>query len=381
MRTILLSAMMSLVFACSALLTAPVLAVQPDNGGVNTLPDGLREAIDNAVLAELERQEAVGIAIGVIRDNQVVYTAGYGMADRGAGTPVDSQSLFRWASISKPLTAVAAMQLVEAGRLDLDADVRTFVPEFPDKGTSITMRQLLSHLGGVVHYSNGPIIKTRRDYDNPHPFKSVIFALDTFAESPLVAQPGERYAYTTHGYILASAVVERAGDEDYAEQVHNRISIPLGLTTLQPDYQWQALPNRVVGYRKRGDAIVRSTDTDVSWKLGGGGWISNIEDLARFGAGMLGDQLMQADTRVQMWTPQQTNDGSAIRYTLGWEVSDQGGVLRVSHNGSQEKTRTRLVLYPAAGHGLAVMTNSEHVNPGAITTAVYRAIRDWEQQR
>jgi CubicO group peptidase (beta-lactamase class C family) len=307
------------------------------------------------------------------------------MADRETGTPVDSSTLFRWASISKPLTAVAAMQLVEAGRLDLDADVRTLVPEFSAKatpiGTPVTMRQLLAHLGGIVHCSNGPVVRTVREYEQANPYQSVILALDTFAESPLVNQPGKKFAYTTHGYILASAVVERAGGAAYADQVIERICKPLGLTTLQPDYQWISIPDRAVGYRKIAGVVVPTTNTDVSWKLGGGGWISNIHDLAAFGAGMLGDAVLSAESRKTMWTRQQTIAGEQLGYGLGWDVSEPNERLRVAHNGSQEKTQTRLVLYPDDAHGIAVMTNSEYAKPGAITTAIYRAIEQWEVQQ
>ncbi|NLE36868.1 MAG: beta-lactamase family protein, partial [Pirellulaceae bacterium] len=235
-------------------------------------------AVDDAIRAEMERQQAVGAAVGVVRDGRVVYLKGYGHADREAGVPVTEQTLFRWASISKTLTAVAAMQLVERGLLDLDADVRSHVPEFPDKGVVITPRQLLCHQGGIVHYSNGRVIRTEREYDTPHPFEDVVTALDTFKESPLVAKPGERASYTTHGYILLSAVVERAGSETFADQVRRRIVEPLGLTTLRPDYQWESIDHRAVGYRTRRGRVVRSTDTDVSWKLGGGGYLSNIGD-------------------------------------------------------------------------------------------------------
>ena len=187
------------------------------------------EAIDEAVRAQMAQQQAVGIAIGVIRDGEVAYLAGYGFEDRERKTPVDADTMFRWASISKPLTAIAAAQLAEAGELDLDADIRTLVPEFPDKGSEITTRQLLGHLGGIVHYRNGPVIRTDGSYDQPHPYQDVILALDHFRESPLVGAPGSKFAYTTHGFIHASAAVERAGKQPFHLQVDERIATPLEL--------------------------------------------------------------------------------------------------------------------------------------------------------
>lgn len=341
---------------------------------VEQLSQDLRDAIDAAVREEMDRQELVGVAVGVIRDGTVAYTAGYGYADREEGVPVTNDTLFRWASISKPVTAVAAMQLVETGTLDLRADIREHVPEFPGKGAPITTEQLLAHLGGIVHYTNGPVIRTQREYDTPNPYESVILALDTFAPSPLVNQPGERYSYSTRGYILASAVVERAGEQPFAQQVQERICEPLGLTTLQPDYQWVDIPNRAKGYRMVRGHVFPSTDTDVSWKLGGGGFISNVHDLARFAAALMNSELVNEATTQDMWTPRTDANGESSGYGLGLRATTSNGQLRIMHTGSQEKTRTRMVFYPEAGHGIVVMTNSEHGDCGAISTAMYQVI-------
>ncbi|MCA9300449.1 MAG: beta-lactamase family protein, partial [Phycisphaerales bacterium] len=256
-------------------------------GAAQVLDEATRARIDEAVIAEAAHQEVVGVAVGVIRDGEVAHVFCHGFEDREAGVPVTTSTMFRWASVSKPLTAIAAVQLATSGALDLDEDVRVYVPEFPDKHVRLTTRQALGHLGGIVHYANGEVIRTEREYEEAHPFADVVTALDTFMASPLVAAPGERYSYSTHGFILASAVVERAGDEAFASQVRARIAEPLGMTTLRPDYQWDAIEHRATGYRRFAGRIMRSTDTDVSWKLGGGGWISTIEDFARFGAGLV----------------------------------------------------------------------------------------------
>lgn len=333
------------------------------------------QAIDRAVREEMERQRIVGVAVGVIRRGQVVYLRGYGHEDLEHEIPVTRDTLFRWASISKPLTAIAALQLAEQGKLDLDADVRRYVPEFPDKGEVITARQLLGHLGGIVHYGNGEVVRTERPYDVPHPFEDVVLALDQFKDSPLVCKPGEKFSYTTHGYMLLSAAVERAGGRRFADQVRERIVEPLGLETLQPDYPWVGLPHRAVGYRRQGDGFARGGDTDVSWKLGGAGYISNIDDLAHFAAALVSRRLVSEATEDVMWTSQTTADGKPTGYGLGFAVeTDRRGRLKVSHSGAQEKTRTYMVLYPRARYGLVVMSNSEDADPARIARAVFAAL-------
>jgi len=257
--------------------------------------------------------------------------------------------------------------------------VRDYVPEFPEHNATIRIRHLLSHQGGIVHYTNGPVIATPREYPHAHPFENVIWSLDDFKASPLVNAPGEKYSYTTRGFMLLSAAVERAGRQKFAHQVRDRITKPLGMTTLQPDYQWVRIPNRAVGYRKQDGKVVVSTDTDVSWKLGGGGFISNIDDLAKFATGLLNHRLMKPTTREKMWTPQKTNNGQLTTYGLGFSFkkyyggevhkwkADGKGVLLVGHSGAQEKTRTHMVLWPEKKMAVVVMTNSQHANIGRVT--------------
>lgn len=332
--------------------------------------------IDAAVSAEMQRQKLVGVAVAVVADGRLAFAQGYGLADRENNVPVTGATLFRWASVSKPVTAVAAMQLVEQGKLRLDDDVRKYVPEYPDKGATITVRHLLCHQGGIVHYTNGPVVRTERKYDVEHPFADVVLALDTFKDSPPIAKPGAKYSYTTHGFILLSAVVQRAGGKPFAEQVRERIAVPCGMTTFRPDYQWEAIPGRAVGYRKRGGELVTSEDADVSWKLGGGGYLSNVADMARFAVGLIERKLVNATTEAIMWELQKTADGKATTYALGFGVDRAGGRLRVSHSGAQEKTRTQLIILPKERRAVAVMTNSEYGRPGEVAKAVLVALGD-----
>jgi CubicO group peptidase (beta-lactamase class C family) len=265
--------------------------------------------------------------------------------------------------------------LAEKGQLDLDAGVRKYVPEFPDKGVKITARQLLDHQSGIPHYSNGKIIATKAAYKTPHPFTDPVVSLDHFKESPLLFKPGEKYSYSSYGYLLLSAVVERAGKQKFADQIRNRIAQPLDLTTLQPDFPWVSISNRAAGYRLDNGKVLLSSDTDQSWKWGGGAYISTIGDFTGFAEGLLNSKLVNKETETKMWTPQPTSDGKPTDYGLGFEVVMKDGVLeKVFHEGKQEKTRTRYVIYPAKNNAVVVMTNSEWVNPGKFSTLVYGAL-------
>ena len=317
----------------------------------------------------------VGASLALAWKGRFVYSKGYGWADLERGVPADSQSRYRWASISKPLCAVAALQLREQGKLDIDADIRTYVPEFPEKplakGKKITTRLLLGHLGGIVHYRNGKVIKTQREYTIPHPFSNLILSLDNFKESPLIAEPGEKYSYSTHGFILAGAVVRRAGKKAFAEQIEERIARPLGMKSLRPDYQWEEIPDRVRGYRRQGrSGLLPSADTDVSWKLPGGGYLSTVEDLERFGEALVQGKLLAPASYDLLWTSQKTQEGKLTHYGMGFSLQEWQGNELVGHGGAQDKTRTQLLLDPRKGMVVAFMTNCEWVRTGPIGRAV-----------
>lgn len=366
-------------FSCIAyfmlvLMAAPAMA--------QDRPYALADRIDTKVQAEVKKQEIVGMAVVVIDDGQIAWSKGYGFADREKNVPVDpAATQFRWASIAKPITAVAALQLAEKGLLDLDADIRTYVPEFPDKGVKITARQLLCHQGGIVHSAaNSGMVRTVRTYSTPHPFADVVVSLDNFKDSPLVNPPGTKYFYSTPGYILLSAVVQRAGKDRFADQVNERIAKPLGMAGLRPDYQWEDIPNRAAGYSRINGEVRRRPDDqveDVSWKLGGGGFTSPATDLARFGVGLLQRKLVSEATEKLMWTVNKpANPEGADPYGFGFFVVKlPDGRTLVGHDGSQAKAKTALVFDPQSKKGIALMTNSEWVDAMKLTMMLLDEIR------
>jgi len=375
-RLTLIGAMWAFGCAASAQTVAPPAASTTAAPALS--PATVREIADR-VDAEVTSQRLVGLSLALVKNGVIALELHRGFEDREANIPATGSTMYRWASISKPVTAVAAMQLADAGKLDLNADVRSFVPEWPEKPWPVTSRQLLGHLGGVVHYSNGPVVGDPPRADREHPYEDVVDAVGRFAKSPLVCEPGTAYAYTTHGYILLSAAVQRAGGEPFWSQVRSRIAAPAGMTTFRPDYQWEAIPNRAVGYRHVGEGetarTVRSTDTDVSWKLGGGGFISTVGDLARFSIAVMDARLVPRETLDVMWTEQKTRDGKGTNYGLGFGVRRDGGVRLVQHSGSQEKTATFLLLDPAAGAGVAIMSNTEGANLSELARDVLSLAR------
>lgn len=335
------------------------------------------KAIDEAVTSEMKEQGVVGCAIGVLRNNKIVYLNGYGLANREKKIPVTNDTVFNWASNSKPLAAFRAMQLVEQGKLDLDADVRKYVPEFPKSETPILVRHLLTHQSGLPHYTNGQVVPRLKRHSATE-LNDPINSLDRFIDSPLLYKPGEKTSYSTYAYILLSAVIQRAGKEPFVTQIDQHIAKPLNLASLQTDLP-DAKSNWATGYEKSkraDDRVIAGNDKAEYWKHGGGAYKSNIEDFAKWAEALLNKKLMKTATYQLFFTPQKATDERSRTYGLGIRV-DSGKVFCVHHNGKQDEATSRLEVYPDEKFGIVVLANCDF----ADTTKIAEKIRAASTQK
>ena len=193
------------------------------------------------------------------------------------------------------------------------------------------------------------------------------WALSLFVEQPLIAIPQSSYHYSTFGYNLAGVAIEYAAQRSLHELVDTEISQKAGITTLTPDYQWAPQPDRVVGYDVYNGTVYISGDTDVSWKLAGGGFQSTVEDLARYCAVLLGDELLLPTSKEELWTVQEAADD----YALGFEIKSQGAEVR--HSGAQQSTRTGLIINRDRNLCYVMMSNSTWARPFTLLRKIQGA--------
>ena len=356
-------------------LRPPTLALDRERPATFTLvglPDELGFAVDDRLLAFARESSVVGISVGFVLAGELTDVRSLGWADLPADVPASGETQYRWASISKPLTAVTAVAMASEGQLDLERDVRTWVPEFPEKTGVVTPLAILGHLSGITHYRDA--IRTWRTYQVPQPFEDRILALDIFKETPLIAPPGTRYSYSTHAYSVLGAAMQRAGEKRYEELVAERVLVPLGMRSTFPDFQSRSIPHRSRGYLVVEGGVVDAGDDDVSWKLPGGGWTSTVGDLGRFAAGLTREGWLTEAHKRLLWTPRTTSAGESTGYGLGFEVGALEGRRLVSHSGAQRKSRTYMALLPDDGLAVVVMCNTEGTQLQGLTEEFLRLI-------
>src|SRR5215467_9429368 len=360
----------AILFSVATLLCVEALAAQQKN-----LSPEKRLAIEKAVASFMSANSVPGLSAAVVLDGKPRWSQGFGMADLENSSPATSSTLFRLGSISKPLSATAVLQLWERGKLDLDAPVQKYCPEFPQKEWPITTRELLGHLGGIRHYR--PDGKGDVPGDSARHFSSMKESLGLFANDPLVAKPGTKFNYSTYGYTLIGCVFEGAASEKFTDYLRKNVFEPAGMDQTREDDFFAVVPHRSRWYHQGKGGIVRNAGVlDSSYKIPGGGIISSADDMAKLEVAILTDKLLKRGTRDLMWTSQKTADGKETGYGLGWGIGDKFGIHILAHTGGQQGTSTAFAVAPSRNAGVVVLCNIDNVDVDQLAMQILRIALD-----
>ncbi|MCU1243445.1 MAG: hypothetical protein JWO71_4171 [Candidatus Acidoferrum typicum] len=363
----------SIPFLLAALLVIllPAHAVAQDNA----LTPEKRTQIEKAVSAFMSANSIPGISVAIVQNGHPVWSAGFGMSDLEDSAPATSSTLYRLGSISKPITAVAILQLYERGKLDLDVPVQKYCPVFPQKDSPITTRQLLAHLSGIRHYNQDG--KGDVPEDSARHFASMEESLQLFASDPLLSKPGTQFHYSTYGYTLLGCVLEGAAPQKYVDFVRENILRPAAMEHTQADDFFAIVPHRTRWYHRDQSGVVHNAGVlDSSYKIPGGGLISSADDMANFETAILAGRLLKPATQDLMWTVPHTTDGKHTSYALGWALDDHFGLHIVGHDGGQQGTSTAILLAPQKSAAVVVLTNMDNQDANALAESLLKITLD-----
>lgn len=351
----------------SLLALLALIAVSAQAQQAAGLPADKLDKIEKAISAQMSRLGIPGLSVAVVVDHKLQWSNGYGLADVENFVPAKATTAYRLGSISKPITAAAVMQLVERGKLDLDAPIQKYCPAFPEKQWPVTARLLLGHLAGVRHYKNDA------EFNSTHHYNSVVEGVGMFKDDPLLFEPGTKYSYTTHGFAVLGCAVEGASGMSFPDYVREKVFKPAGMDRIRVDNVTDIIPNRAQGYQKTQSGELRNSGlADTSYKIPGGGFISTVEDLAKFAIAMQTGMLVKKETLDLMWTSQKTRDGKVTGYGMGWGVHERNGMKEVEHGGAQQRVSTYLYMIPEKGLAVVLMTNLEGI--GGVLASLSREI-------
>ena len=371
--------------ACLAIsiLLLPGAATAGDTAQPLASDTGVKAAIqllDLWVEEQMAHQDLPAVVLGVVHDQEVVWTRGYGFADRENGVAATPETLFRVGSVTKLFTATAILQLRDAGRLGLDDHVVNHLPwfavesEFADDGP-ITLRQLLTHTSGLPREAAFPywtehVFPTREQVRAALPGQKAIYA------------PASRYKYSNLGLSLLGEVVAAVSGTSWAEYIATHLFQPLGMASSSGDPNTEELAARAVSYMRRLPDGTRPIFEyyDTGAIAPAANILSNVDDLLRFAklqfrtgpAGGPGhDQVVSGATLREMHRPHWVYDSWRGGRGLGFSVSRRGGKTIVSHGGWIGGNRTHFLTVPSETIAVVAFTNADDGSPGSFSYEAY----------
>ncbi|HTT42131.1 MAG TPA: serine hydrolase domain-containing protein [Steroidobacteraceae bacterium] len=307
--------------------------------------------------------EVPGAAVLVRRDGRVLFERAYGYADLEAHRRVSPATNFRLASMTKQFTAAAVLLLAQDGRLSLEDPVRRWLPELPPATQPVRVRDLLTHVSGVIDYEELiPAGMTQQLHD-----ADVLRLLQ--AENRTYFVPGSQYRYSDSGYALLALIVARAAHTSFAAFLQERIFAPLGMRgSVAYEAGVSQVRERAFGYRAVGSGWQRDDQSLTSAVLGDGGVYSSVEDLARWDAALYDARLLSDATRAEAFSPLVSTEDPHVQYGFGWRITGE----TLWHSGETVGFRNVIVRFPRRHFTVIVLSNRDAPEPYDTALAIAR---------
>ena len=299
--------------------------------------------------------ETPGCAVGVSKDGKPIVEKAYGMADLEHDVPNRPDTIFEAGSVSKQFTAAAVLLLAQDGKLSLDDQVRKHVPELPDYGAPLTIRQMLQHTSGLRDWGELAAIagwpRTSRVHNHSH-------VIDILSRQKALNFPsGTQYSYSNSGYNLAAVIVSRVSGKSFADFSRERIFVPMGMTkTSWRDDHTRVVKGRAIAYAASGGTYrIEMPFEDVH---GNGGLLTTVGDLLKWNENFVTPKVGGGEFLKVQQEPGRFNDGKPHTYAMGLVVNQHRGVAQVAHSGSTAGYRAHLTRFPTERLSVAVLCNA-----------------------
>lgn len=352
-----LSSVLALAFAL-VLLPAVVGAQITDRAQ-------LVAALDSASRAYAANDNVAGVSVAVVRGADTLLMKGYGSVDLewNVPTPADGGASYEIGSMTKQFTSTSILQLVGEGKLDLDADVTTYLPELDTHGQVIPLRRMLDHTSGIKGYTEMPVFGELSVRKLPR---------DTLVKlvnaEPLEFEPGTALIYNNSAYFMLGLIIERVSGQSYADYVKQHIFDPVGMGHSYYCSESAIRKDRAHGYDARPDGLQRKGYLDHTWPYAAGSLCSTVGDLISWNQALHHGKVLDADAYHLLTTPEPLKDGTPVHYAMGLMVNHNGGRTAITHGGGINGFLSNGVYYPESDLTVIVLQNTAGPRgPGSLS--------------
>lgn len=352
--------------------------------GQERLARSVEERVERVLRANAQATGAAGIAFGMVQDGSAVLECYTGYASWSDKTRIDKSSVFNWASLSKGLTAVCALKMVEQGNLNLDADINTYIPELK-LNAPVTLRQILCMQGGIGGYDAYPELLELEKLKPQSLSQQTI--LEKMSGKQISFTPGTRLGYSSPGYILLSIAMEKASKKSFAEIVDEIVAKPLNLTSLRVGGDSAA---SVVSYRLVDGKRQPISDCNNDWRLGAGAIKSNLPDALAFASSLLQSSILTPASTKELFkrraslksegkesiVDKEGNEFETLSITYGFMRYGDAPDAPIAVDGMQPGARSVLIIYPRQHMASVIFANTSPLDLKNILIETMNALSD-----
>ncbi len=332
---------MLLLGAAGLLMTSPAVAA-----GQSCPADYAKQA--HALVEEQAKASRFTGSVLVAKDGVPLLRESFGAANREWDIANTPDTKFRLGSLTKQFTAVAILQLAEAGKLSIDDPVSKLYADAPAAWSKITIRHLLNHTSGIPSYTAIPGFFENGSSKKPLKPEEIVKLTQ---DKPLEFEPGAKFAYDNTGYILLGVVIEKASGQTYADYLNQHIFQPLGMKNTGYDVSGEILAKRASGYEPGKSGWRNANYLDMTLPYAAGSLYSTVDDLLIWNTALTNGKILNDASRKAAWTE------NLNHYGFGWGIALQDGHERVSHNGGINGFSTAMNRYPKDGLVTIVLSN------------------------
>lgn len=357
------------LMALVGLTVAGLTASSPVGAAAQESGSDLSAAIDALAMEALDGGRAAGMSIAVFRDAEPLHIGAYGYADLELEVPTPDDAVYEIGSVTKQFTAVAALMLVDEGKIALEATLSDWFPDFP-RADEIPVHRLFDHTSGMKGYTEMPSFRTVATQELP---QDSLIAL--VAAEPFDFDPGEALIYNNSAYFMLGRIIEKASGMSYEEFVEQRLFAPAGMDDSRYCHKDELVPRRARGYQPGGDDLRPADYLNHLWPYAAGSLCSTASDLAAWNRAIhsdgAGGSLLSEESYRSFITPGRLDDGTPVRYAKGLAITDRDGKTRISHGGGIFGYVSDLVYFPEEGLTIAVLINTAgSVSPAEIRRSI-----------
>lgn len=299
----------------------------------------------------------------VIKDGETIHRAAYGKASLELDADVTPETKFESGSIGKSFTATAIMLLVEQGKVNLEDPVEKYVDSFPEAWQGATVENLITHTSGIPEYA---VVEGLYLMDSP----TREFWFERMSEFPLEFEPGSRFSYSNSNFLMLGEIIRKITEKSPSEFIPEAILQPAGMSdTLWANHR-QIIANRAQGYFMSGSTLINAREMGSPELQGDGGWITTIDDLAKFERALREGKIVKPETLAKMQSHFILNNGRRAGYGYGWFIRNINGNRSISHGGNSTGYASSISYFPDQNLTVAMMCNIYQVSGDSVAQRI-----------